>query len=130
MKVDLIRSREFLRRRSADRQAALDKRFAQATAEARAIVALAAQRYRPKRIYQWGSLLDRSRFWEHSDVDVAVEGLASAGQFFALYGDADRLTSFPLDLVELERIEPEYAELIRTKGRLVYEREREDRDAA
>jgi predicted nucleotidyltransferase len=89
--------------------------------EFRAVLDLLRAKYRPRRVYQWGSLLDRRRFWERSDIDIAVEGVTDAATFFALYGDADRLTSLPLDLVALERLEPEFAELIKSKGVLVYD---------
>jgi predicted nucleotidyltransferase len=59
--------------------------------------------YRPSRLYQWGSLLDRSHFRECSDIDIAVEGIVTPDEFFAMYGDADRLTSVTLDLVALEK---------------------------
>ena len=118
----------FLRRRGEERQARLDQRFERAWRDARAIIALLIAKHRPERIYQWGSLLDRRRFWERSDIDIAVEGIPGAEEFFALCGDADRLASLPLHLVALEKIEPEYAEAIRSNGRLVYERDSEDSD--
>jgi predicted nucleotidyltransferase len=124
----LEQCRGFLRRREAERQAALEERFERAWNEARAIIALLISKYQPVRIYQWGSLLCRSHFWERSDIDVAVEGVLSPEAFFAMYGEADRMASVTLDLVALERIEPEFAEVIRTTGRLVYERDRKDSD--
>jgi hypothetical protein len=39
---------------------------------------------------------------------------------FELYARAEPLTVFSLHVVELERIEPEYARLIRSSGRLVH----------
>ena len=80
------------------------------------------QKYNPKKIYQWGSLLDRAKFQEISDIDIAVEGLLSVEDLFALLGDAEKLSDFPLDIVELERIHPLRAKSIRERGRLVYER--------
>ena len=82
----------------------------------------AARRGAPRRVYQWGSLIDGHGFSDISDIDIAVEGLGSAETYFALIGDAMRMTEFPLDLVELEKIEPLHAESIRRHGRLVYER--------
>jgi hypothetical protein len=67
-------------------------------------------------------LLDRRKFSERSDIDLATEGITDAATFFALYGEADRLTRLSLDLVALENIEPEFADLIRRKGRMIYER--------
>jgi len=126
MMTHLQQCRYFLRKRAEQRQAQLDLFFERAWKEARAIIDLLIAKYRPVRVYQWGSLLDRSRFWERSDIDIAVEGILAPATFFAMYGEADQLASVTLDLVALERIEPEFAEIIRTTGKLVYERDRED----
>ena len=126
MAVDLDQARAFQRHKEHRRQAAIEVRFQQAWRDFRAIVTLVAERYRPARIYQWGSLLCRPHFCEWSDIDVAIEGLGSAERFFALYGEADRLTRLPLDLVEMERIEPEFADIIRMKGIVVYDRDSAD----
>ncbi|MDZ7318873.1 MAG: nucleotidyltransferase domain-containing protein [candidate division KSB1 bacterium] len=80
-------------------------------------------KYRPAKIYQWGSLLNERLFSEHSDIDIALEGLDSVEDYFALLGDAGEMTSFPLDIVLLEKIHPLHAESIKKKGRLIYERE-------
>jgi predicted nucleotidyltransferase len=97
--------------------------FSQATRECAAINEMIKAHYNPKRIYQWGSLLDQKMFNELSDIDIAVEGLGSAEKFFALYGEAEKLTSFSLDLVELEKINSVDAESIRKKGKIIYERQ-------
>ena len=86
--------------------------------------AMLARDYAPERIWQWGSLLDRRRFSEISDFDIAAEGIPDTATFFDLYGKALELTAFPLDLVELERIEALHAESIRKGGMLVYQRPR------
>lgn len=39
-----------------------------------------------------------------------------------MLGDAERMTDFALDIVDLENIEPEFAEIIKQKGRIIYER--------
>ena len=57
---------------------------------------------------------------ERSDIDIALEGLSAAERLFQVYARAEELSTFPLDIVELERIESEYAHLIRTTGRLVH----------
>jgi predicted nucleotidyltransferase len=123
MSQHIEKCRRFLQVREEQRQALLDRRFERAWEDARAIIGLLVTKYRPRRIYQWGSLLDRCCFWERSDIDIAVEGIVTPCELFAMYGEADRLASVPLDLVALEKIEPEFAEIIRTKGKLIYERE-------
>jgi len=73
------------------------------------------------RIFLLGSMA-RGDFRRTSDIDIAVEGIADTETFFELYGKALALTSFPLDVVDLARIEPAHADSIRGRGRLVYER--------
>ena len=76
----------------------------------------------PRRIYQWGSLLDRSRFSEISDLDIAVEGLNGPAEFFQVLGIAMNGTTLPVDVVELEKVPVDVAERIRTRGLMVHER--------
>jgi len=45
-----------------------------------------------------------------------------------MFGDAEKLTTLPLHLVQMERIEPLHAESIRRKGRLVYDRSQSGHD--
>lgn len=84
------------------------------------------KQYRVRRVYQWGSLLNEQNFADWSDIDIAVEADLTAEEFFALYGEAMKMTDFPLDLVELDKIEPLHAESIRRKGRSVYDRSTAD----
>lgn len=95
---------------------------ARATSDAKKIIAMIIACYRPLRIYQWGSLLRPGGFKSYSDIDVAVEGICDAERFFALLGQAQEMTEFPVDIVQMEKIAPEYAEDIRMQGKLVYER--------
>ena len=118
--VDPAQTVAFLHRREAARQRELDGRFETAWGEFHRIVEMIAGEFTPRRIWQWGSLLHRPRFSERSDIDIALEGLGSAERLFQVYARAEELSTFPLDIVELERIEPEYAHLIRTSGRLVH----------
>ncbi|HAS84083.1 MAG TPA: hypothetical protein DCS43_15735 [Verrucomicrobia bacterium] len=95
----------------------------QANEEANAMVALIARNYNPRRIYQWGSLLRPGAFKPYSDIDIAIEGVTDAERFFGLLGEVQTLSRFPLDIVQLEKIAPEYADDIRRHGKIVYERE-------
>ena len=120
--VDLDEVRAFLARREQRRRARIDERYAQAARDARTIVSEIATRVNPRRIYQWGSLLDRRRFSEISDVDIAVEGLSGPEEFFRILGIAMSATSLPVDVVELEKVPADVAERIRERGALVHER--------
>jgi len=50
-----------------------------------------------------------------------VEGVNEPEQFFKIYGEAEKLTDFPLDLLDINLIEPEFADIIKQKGVQVYE---------
>lgn len=118
--VDPADTLAFLRRREDARQRGLDARFRTAWADFDRIAAMIASDFAPRRIWQWGSLLHRRHFSQRSDIDIAVEGLGPAERLFQLHARAEELTRLPLHIVELERIQPEYAHLIRTSGRLVH----------
>ena len=120
--VDLDRVRAFLANREQRRRARIDERYARATRDVRAIVSEIAAKVNPRRIYQWGSLLDRKRFSEISDLDIAVEGLNGPADFFQVLGIAMNATALPVDIVELEKVPAEVAERIRKRGALVHER--------
>jgi predicted nucleotidyltransferase len=112
----------FQKDREARRLEARRVLFRRATRDFNAIVAMIVKEFAPKRIYQWGSLLDPDRFDESSDIDIAVEGIGDARSFLDLQGKAAALTDLSLDLIELEKAEPLHRESIVTRGRLVYER--------
>lgn len=95
-----------------------------AAADTEQIIAMIIERYNPDAIYQWGSLLQPTSFSSISDIDIAVEGLCSPERFFTMLGDAQMMTNFPLDLVEMKHVQPEYAQLIKTYGRCVYRKKR------
>ncbi|MEW6756572.1 MAG: nucleotidyltransferase domain-containing protein [Candidatus Latescibacterota bacterium] len=122
--------RAFVEEKERRRRSNLRRLHAQACGDAARIVAVIAERYRPARIVQWGSLLDADRFREYSDIDLAVEGVVGAERFFALLHDAEAETRFPLDIVQLEHVEPEFRALILEKGQVVYERPHEAQRAA
>ena len=120
--VDLDRVRAFLADKERRRRARVDERYARATRDARAIISEIVAQVNPRRIYQWGSLLDRKRFSEISDLDIAVEGLRGPAEFFQVLGIAMNGTALPVDVVELEKVPADVADRIRKRGILVHER--------
>ncbi len=120
--VDMDKVRDFLKGKSEKRRLLLDERFERACRDFESIVTRVAAELNPVKIYQWGSLLDRRRFSEISDIDIAVEGLKGPEDYFRTVGIAMDMTSFPVDVVEMEKVPSDIAERIRRKGRVVYER--------
>jgi len=55
-----------------------------------------------------------------SDIDLAVEGRLSAGEYFALWRELERAAvGWPIDLVELDR-DLRFAARVREQGELIY----------
>lgn len=122
---DIAMVRAFLARKAAARKSRDEARWREAVADSAAIIEMIKEEFNPRAIYQWGSVLNREQFTSISDIDIAVEGLRSAEEFFDLIGQAQRLTRLPLDIVEIEHVEPAYVRLIKEYGRCVWCREPE-----
>ncbi len=120
---NLEKAREFLRNKKKSKQALIERRFQKAWNDFEQIAEMIWKSYKPKAIYQWGSLLNRDWFSDISDIDIALAGHITAEAFFEMYGKAMEMTDLPLDIVELDKIHPLHAQSIREKGRLVYGRE-------
>ncbi len=114
-------ARRFLEQKRRKRQAEWDRLFQKATRDCEAIVKMIIEKYRPRRVWQWGSLLHPELFRDYSDIDLAVEGIDDPAAFFAMLGDAERLTTFPLDILDFDRIEKAFSDIIRMKGKVIYE---------
>ncbi len=121
MSVDIEETKRFLNRRREKEAKELESRLEKAREDFSAIVAMIIRKYHPARIYQWGSLLTGKHFSKISDIDIGVEGIKSAEQFFRLYGDADEMTKLSVDIVELDKIEPEFRDQIIAGGKIIYE---------
>jgi predicted nucleotidyltransferase len=120
--IDLEKVRAFLDEKRERTRRARTALLEQAQSDARAIIERIARAHNPQRIYQWGSLVETGHFTELSDIDIALEGLRSAEEYFAIIGEAMGMTAFPIDIIELEKVDAETAEGIRRRGRIVHER--------
>ena len=121
MNISIEKVRAFLEEKERKKKEMLNLLYDRALHDFDAIQEMIIKRYQPRRIYQWGSLLDRSKFRDYSDIDIAVDGVDEPARFFKMYGDAEKLTDFPLDLLDINCIEPEFADIIKQKGVQVYE---------
>lgn len=113
--------RAFRETKEHSRKERLDELFREASLDAKKIINMIIDEFKPKSVYQWGSLLDRPKFNELSDIDIAVEGLSGADDFFLILAKAGELTTFPIDLVELDKVMPVFAAQIKRQGKVVYE---------
>ena len=119
---DVSRAARTLEERDRLHEERLDTLFEEAWADFAVITTMIVEGYSPERLYQWGSLLHREWFREYSDIDIGIEGVLHTEAVFELCGKAWDLTRFPVDVLELSKIDHARADLLRVKGRLVYDR--------
>lgn len=79
-----------------------------------------ARRHHAGRLYLVGSALDSNRVAR--DYDFAVEDLPS-GSFFRFYGEVMGVVSKPVDLIDLSGPRTKFKDIIRSEGKIIYERE-------
>ncbi len=91
---------QFLRRRDAEKRGARKELLLRAREDFDRIVRVLVDKYAPRRIYQWGSLLKEENVCEISDIDPAVEAAGSADRLFAVARDAEAPASFSPHMVE------------------------------
>lgn len=116
---DRLHERERDRRRREAKEAAQRRLIGKAERIAGATIERIASEYRPKEIYQTGSLLDPNRFSEISDIDIAVSGLTPEEIEEISDWTADE-SAFPVDIIDLDRAEQVYRKEIYEKGRRVF----------
>ncbi|OAT79843.1 hypothetical protein A6M21_15350 [Desulfotomaculum copahuensis] len=105
-----------LKKRREQREKELAQRKEDALAGARRAAAMIRAEY-GCRVLLFGSLARGGRFNEHSDIDLALEGLPVEANFWRLYAGALTLVEpFHLDLVLLESASPELQGRIRQEG--------------
>jgi predicted nucleotidyltransferase len=121
MSVSSATASEFLRRRTDKRRQEWSDLEEKAKSDVANIVRHLIETWHPRRIWQWGSLIRPAEFREWSDIDIAVEGLTGPLDGLKAAEEAACMTSFPVDLVELDRIDPRHARTIREEGVLVYD---------
>ena len=118
---ELFKIRDYLKRKKEMILRKDQQLFLKAKVDFDKIVLMIIKEYKPKRIYQWGSLLKKENFSTISDIDIAIEGITDPKKYFRLLGEADALTKFPLDIVQIEKIHPFHAKSIKEKGKVIYE---------
>ncbi|NKQ35974.1 MAG: nucleotidyltransferase domain-containing protein [Chloroflexi bacterium] len=111
--------RQGARRRAAARQAKLDERFYLAWEIARQGAEILRTRFHAEKVIVFGSLLDRSRFHERSDIDLAAWGIAEKDYLRALGSLLDLTTEFSVDLVRVEEAREHLRKEIETQGMLL-----------
>jgi predicted nucleotidyltransferase len=116
---DRVHERERERRRREAQEAAQRRLVNKAERAAKQVINYVVSEYEPKEIFLAGSLVDSDRFTEISDIDIAISGL-SPEQLEEISDWAEEKSSFPADILDLDRAEQVHIDSIRKNGRKVY----------
>jgi len=103
--------------RSAERCAKSEARAERLRAQLPKAASMLVTHYHASRVVLFGSLANGTHD-EHSDVDLAVEGLPSSAYFHAL-ADLMGLFAGPVDLVRMEEAVPSLRERIQEEGQVL-----------
>ena len=115
----LTEYKEGARRRETTRQSTLDEQFELAWTIARQGAALLKKEFGIQKVAAFGSLINRSRFHERSDIDIAVWGIAEKDYLRALGRLLDLTTAFSIDLVRIENARLHLRKVIEAEGVLL-----------
>jgi predicted nucleotidyltransferase len=116
---DRVHERERERRRREAQEAAQRRLVNKAQRAANQVIKHVIAEYEPEKIYQAGSLVDSDRFTEISDIDIAISGLQPE-ELEEISQWAEEKSSFPVDILDLDRAEQVHIESITGKGKRVY----------
>jgi predicted nucleotidyltransferase len=124
MAIDVKTSRAYLRTRAEQEFQAKERERQTALGVLRAAVRSIMPHFpHARRVYLFGSAVRPGRLRVTSDLDVAVEGLLGAEEYFALWRELERAVhDWPIDLVDLDRRGVYFAARVRETGELTYER--------
>ena len=77
-----------------------------------------------EKVVLFGSLIDKEKFTESSDIDIGLIGL-DKNDFFKLYSRLTDRIPWPIDLVDLDE-DPKFKIKILERGEIIYDRGRKD----
>lgn len=108
--------RKGARQREAARQVALDARFQHAWEVARQGAEILQSQFQAEKVVVFGSLVNRQRFFERSDIDLAAWGIPERLYLRALGSLLDLTTEFSIDLVRVEEAKEYMCQSIEAEG--------------
>jgi predicted nucleotidyltransferase len=80
--------------------------------------------FNPEKVVLFGSITNKERFSEHSDIDIGVIGVKKE-DFFYLYSRLADQIDWALDLIDLDD-DPRFKEMVLEKGEIIYDRGNKD----
>ena len=113
---EIAHYKESYRQTKIQKEKMLQKRYDEAWEVAREAARILYTSYHAKRVVVFGSLIDRTRFNQWSDIDLAVWGIPVELYFRAYGAIFDFNPRFKIDMVDPEDCSPSLREVILKEG--------------
>jgi predicted nucleotidyltransferase len=97
-------------------QTTLENRYQKGWETAQQAARILREKYQIEKVILFGSLLDLSKFRYHSDIDLAVWGLAEQLYYQALKDILAISPDFSIDLIQIESAQPSLQTTIKNQG--------------
>jgi predicted nucleotidyltransferase len=120
--INLEETRNFLRKKANSEATKNIQMWQKAYAEAELIIERIIREINPREIWQWGSIVQKEKFRDYSDIDIGLCGLGGFEELSKAQKIAMEIATFPIDLVELDKLEDNFQIAIKRRGKKVYER--------
>lgn len=98
-----------------------DRWRSRALQEAKRLSTLLSQHFSFERLYLFGSAMRERGFTRHSDLDLAIQGLAR-GLFLKAYALLIKESDFPIDLKPWELLDEQTRQRVKTEAMVLYEK--------
>jgi predicted nucleotidyltransferase len=119
--INISRAAANMRRQDRARDERRRARHAEAERQLDTAVTVARRFPSVQRVRTWGSILKPDQFTENSDLDLAIEGVASPEEWGRLERALLDAVTIPLDLVRWEELMEPHRESIIARGTVLYE---------
>lgn len=103
-------------KRKKEKEESLKERYKLAMEKAALVAQMLRKDYGVKKVVLFGSLA-KNKLWGHSDIDIAVEGLADGCYLNAVWETSEIASPFKVDLVPIERAVEGLKEKIKREGK-------------
>ncbi|MGM0438338.1 MAG: nucleotidyltransferase family protein [Bacillota bacterium] len=81
------------------------------------------KKYELKRVYLFGSLINRDNFHLKSDIDLGVKGIDSKN-YLKLWGEFEKELDHSFDLVNMNKCDERLKKHIKKEGEIIYDSEK------
>lgn len=97
----------------------LEKKRRKAIKEAEKAARILKEEFQAEKVWLFGSLADKEKFWEKSDIDLAASGIPPE-KFYKAMGYITRKTEgFQIDLVDIDDCRKSLRKAIKEDGKVI-----------